>query len=59
LEEHVLMNPLGAEVTLWGASQTGAVLEIDTVAQHAKTLAYELMCGLANRVPFEVIEHND
>ncbi len=55
LEEDVRMNPLGSEVTLWGSSQTGAILEIDTVAQHAKTLAYELMCGLANRVPFEVI----
>jgi len=50
------LNALGAEVTLWGAAQTGQVLEIDTVATHAKTLAYDLMCGLANRVPFEVIE---
>jgi alanine racemase len=58
-KEHAPLNPIGAEVTLWGASHSGQVLEIDTVATHAKTLAYELMCGLANRVPFEVIEDSD
>lgn len=56
LREQAPLNPIGAEVTLWGASHTGQILEIDTVAMHAKTLAYELMCGLANRVAFEVIE---
>ena len=50
---------LGAEVTLWGKSTSGQILEIDLVAHHAKTLAYELMCGLANRVPFEVLEDKD
>jgi alanine racemase len=41
----------GSEVTLWGRSANGAVLAIDEVAQHAGTLAYELMCALAPRVP--------
>ena len=59
LQQHAPLNPLGAEVTLWGSAQTGEVLEIDTVAMHAKTLAYELMCGLANRVAFEVIEDTE
>ena len=47
---------VGSEVTLWGTASTGQTLDIDEVAHHAKTLSYELMCGLANRVPFEVIE---
>jgi len=50
---------IGSEVTLWGTAQTGESLDIDVVAHHAKTLAYELMCGIASRVPFEVIEAND
>jgi alanine racemase len=41
----------GSEVTLWGASAAGAVLPIDEVAQAAGTIAYELMCALAPRVP--------
>ena len=41
----------GAEVTLWGRAANGQVLGIDEVAQHAGTLAYELMCALAPRVP--------
>ncbi|MEI7738108.1 MAG: alanine racemase [Betaproteobacteria bacterium] len=53
------IDPVGAEVTLWGAAQTGERLDIDVVAHHAKTLAYELMCGLATRVPFEVIDSPD
>ncbi len=39
------------EVTLWGRSSRGAVLDIDEVARHAGTLGYELMCALAPRVP--------
>jgi alanine racemase len=39
------------EVTLWGRSSQGAVLDIDEVARHAGTLGYELMCALAPRVP--------
>jgi alanine racemase len=47
---------MGAEVTLWGRSANGAVLEIDEVAQAAGTLGYELMCALAPRVPVVVAE---
>ncbi len=44
----------GSEVTLWGRSSTGSVLEIDEVAHCAGTLGYELMCALAQRVPVVV-----
>jgi alanine racemase len=43
---------IGSEVTLWGASASGAVLPIDEVAQAAGTVSYELMCAVAARVPF-------
>ena len=43
---------LGAEVVLWGRSQTGAVLPVDEVAQAAGTISYELLCAVAPRVPF-------
>jgi len=45
---------LGSEVTLWGRGPGGAVLPIDEVAQAAGTLGYELMCGVAQRVPVTV-----
>lgn len=45
---------LGDEVVLWGRSAHGAVLPIDAVAQAAGTIAYELMCAVAPRVPFAV-----
>jgi alanine racemase len=41
----------GSSVTLWGRAANGAVLSIDAVAAQAGTLAYELMCALAPRVP--------
>jgi alanine racemase len=41
----------GAEVTLWGYASSGALLPIDAVAQAGGTVAYELMCALATRVP--------
>ncbi len=41
----------GSLVTLWGRAHNGAVLPIDAVAAQAGTLAYELMCALAARVP--------
>ena len=42
----------GSEVTLWGqAAHGGAILPIDEVAHAAGTIAYELMCALAPRVP--------
>lgn len=42
---------LGSEVTLWGRASNATVLPIDEVAQAAGTIAYELMCALAQRVP--------
>ena len=44
----------GSEVTLWGKSASGALLPIDEVASAAGTVAYELMCALAQRVPVVV-----
>jgi alanine racemase len=43
----------GSEVTLWGRASGGAVLPIDEVAHAAGTIAYELMCALAARVPVQ------
>ena len=43
---------MGSEVTLWGQSTGGARLSIDEVAQAAGTVGYELMCAVAQRVPF-------
>lgn len=42
---------LGDEVVIWGE---GAPAE--TVAGHAGTLAYELFCGLTNRVQFQYLD---
>jgi alanine racemase len=44
----------GSEVTLWGRAANGTILSIDEVARCAQTVGYELMCGLALRVPVEV-----
>ena len=46
----------GSTVTLWGRARNGAVLPIDAVAAQAGTLAYELLCALAPRVPVVVEE---
>jgi alanine racemase len=51
---HLRSAGLGSEVTLWGAASTGEILCIDEVAACAKTLGYELMCALAQRVPVVV-----
>jgi len=45
---------LGTEVTLWGTTAKGELLSIDEVAHAAGTVGYELMCGLAQRVPVTV-----
>jgi alanine racemase len=42
---------VGSRATLWGVAREGSVLPVDEVAQSAGTLGYELMCGLAPRVP--------
>jgi alanine racemase len=44
----------GSVATLWGTAANGTVLSIDEVAACAQTVGYELMCGLASRVPVEV-----
>ena len=45
---------VGAEVVLWGRGSDGSVLPVDEVAQSAGTIAYELLCAVAPRVPFAV-----
>ena len=47
---------IGDEVVLWGRSRHGAVLPVDEVAQAAGTIAYELLCAVAPRVPFVLEE---
>lgn len=47
---------VGTEVTLWGRASDGAMLSIDEVARAAGTVAYELMCALAPRVPVAVAD---
>ncbi len=39
---------IGDTVTLWGEG-----LPVEEVAQHAKTIAYELLCGVTRRVNFK------
>ena len=46
----------GSTVTLWGRAANGQLLSIDEVAAQAGTLAYELMCALAPRVPVIVTD---
>jgi alanine racemase len=46
---------VGSEVTLWGAGPHASLLPIDEVAHAAGTLGYELMCGLAPRVPTRTV----
>ena len=49
----------GSEVTLWGCASSGEVLPIDEVAHAGGTIAYELMCALAPRVPRVVVGLDD
>lgn len=46
---------VGSEVTLWGRGAGGAVLAADEVAHAAGTIAYELTCGIAARVPKRLV----
>ena len=46
---------IGAPVTLWGRGRAGEV-PADVVAAAAGTIAYELFCALAARVPVEIGE---
>jgi alanine racemase len=43
---------IGAEVVLWGRASSGSSLPVDEVAHAAGTIAYELLCAVAQRVPF-------
>jgi alanine racemase len=45
---------MGAEAVLWGRSSCGALLAADDVASAAGTISYELLCAVAQRVPFAV-----
>ena len=45
----------GSPVTLWGRGLGGTVAA-DDVAAAAGTIAYELFCALAPRVPVEVVD---
>ena len=45
---------IGAPVTLWGNGAAGMVAA-DAVARAAGTIAYELFCALAPRVPVTLI----
>lgn len=45
---------VGDEVVLWGAGRNEGLLPIDEVAAASGTIAYELMCALATRVPVVV-----
>jgi alanine racemase len=45
---------IGSQATLWGRASNGVVLPIDEVARAGATVAYELMCALAQRVPVTV-----
>lgn len=44
----------GDEVVLWGRSAHGTVLPVDEVAHAAGTISYELLCAVAQRVPFQI-----
>ncbi len=48
---HLPNSGFGSDVTLWGVG-----LPIDEVAAAAGTISYELMCAVAARVPFVVME---
>ena len=43
---------MGSAVTLWGRANAQCALPIDEVAHAGGTIAYELMCAVAQRVPF-------
>jgi alanine racemase len=54
LAQRAALPGLGTEVVLWGQASNGVVLPVDEVAHSAQTIAYELMCALAQRVPVEL-----
>ena len=42
---------IGSEVVLWGRASNGALLSVDEVARHCKTISYTLLTGVLPRVP--------
>jgi alanine racemase len=48
---HIPHANVGSRVVLWGEGGPS----IDTVAEHAGRIGYELMCGLTKRVPVTVV----
>jgi len=44
---------VGDEVVLWGQSES-ASLPVETVARHAGTIPWELLCGVTRRVKFDM-----
>jgi alanine racemase len=52
---HIPAAAPGSPVTLWGAGE-GGVVPVDEVAAAAGTIAYELFCAIAPRVPVIVGE---
>jgi alanine racemase len=53
---HLPQAGFGSQVTLWGCGPQASLLPIDEVASAAGTIAYELMCALAPRVPVATVE---
>lgn len=45
---------VGSDVTLWGQGPGASCLIMDDVAHAAGTVAYELMCAVAPRVPVQI-----
>jgi alanine racemase len=46
-------SQVGSPVTLWGEG-----LPIETIASHAGTIAYELLCGITGRVHVQVLDNS-
>ena len=42
---------VGEIVTAWGQDESGVLLSIEEVASKVGTISYELLCGVASRVP--------
>ena len=42
---------VGETVTAWGRDEAGVLLPVEEVAAWAETISYELLCGVAARIP--------
>lgn len=43
---------VGDPVVVWGETPEGTRLPVETIAEHAGTIGYELLCGVTSRVVF-------